>query len=404
MFAIALTIFFLAGMMMTAHAQSNLVTNHHQTTPALLDDDSGDEDYETNMTEIMDQYQDTYVGMQPYQVDIQQGPSEVRVALKQKINESEIRLVFEILNQETFTFNVKFEFEYQGANYSETSLALSVSIEKFVEFVPSNTFFNDTFVNDTEVPSPPPMPVEYNPDTDTVVQELTPGQLSFVFQPVVQEQTDDNATVYILKAVSNTAKGNFVITMYFTNQLTIYEGMFLQPMEMKFDLDINNFAYQNNQSQIAAVLNVKNNDMNVEEMSEETNQSDEQFSPTNDTTATNTTNLLKLTKNIALGAYFFWDNMVTVDNQTQFAFVSQYEPTSTQDNDDNLTIIASFPRGEKISWQASAGIMADLHLLAQMVQDMLNDSFLLSLPFANFATILLALVSVPVAIKIRRRK
>ena len=307
---------------------------------------------------------------QEFKIEISQESDKVEIKLKNEYNSSSQELKFTLKIEDYLKFKLEFKYEFEGVNSSETSLEMDLKIEKFVEYV-DVADENGTITEG------------YDEGTDTVIDSFKPGDMNFVFTPISQENLI-NATLYILEAISNTDRGQFIVRFYFTTKPVVLDsGVSLMPTETKFDFEVHDYSYQDSASSLAMVSRIESSLELEEETVDET-----------------TGEEIKLKSSQALEGYFTWDPTVIVDNQTLSVIVNE---VNERNDDSEIETIISFPRGQHIIWDPKIGIQADTAALISIIQPLLAQQGLQALPFSSVWALLAFSLAIP-ALKLARSR
>ncbi len=306
-----------------------------------------------------------------FTIEINQESDKVEIKLENEYNSSSQELEFTLKIEDYLKFKLEFSYEFEGVNSSETELEMELKIEQFVEYV-------DVADSNGTVRE------GYDPGVDKVIDSFKPGDMNFVFTPISQENLI-NTTLYVLEAISDTPRGQFIVRFYFTTKPVVLDsGVSLMPTETKFDFEIHNYTYQDPNSAIAMISRIESS----LELEEEV---------VNDTTGEE----IKLKNSQALEGYFTWDPTVIVDNQTMSVIVNEINEKS---DDSEIEAIISFPRGQHIIWDPKIGVQADTAALLSIIQPLLAEQGLQALPFSSIWALLAFSLTIPALQLIRSRR
>ncbi len=250
-----------------------------------------------------------------------------------KENDNEIQLESSIKNsdeKDDLTIKVKynddgltFDFSYKAkAKQKDTDLDLSFKIifRSLIEYVD---------VNGDGV---------YDSTTDQFIKEVELND----FQPATYKSSkiNDDSTLYEIKVA--TIDNNFTAIIYATEEFTEINDVLLTPTEIKIDLEISNFSYDNVNSQLALytkLISVKDYE-DIDETEDEKNEYSEHEKG------------VKTSDNEFPG-FFSWITTADVDGVTKDIEVSEISDS----NDKKFQkVYINYPRGQYIMHDPKIGV------------------------------------------------
>ncbi|MFX1549525.1 MAG: hypothetical protein ACFFB9_04145 [Promethearchaeota archaeon] len=242
------------------------------------------------------------------------------------------KIKFEISNEsDGLSFKVEFYPNYnQDSNTSQIELEFGVIFREIVEYVDINT---DGIY------------------TESVDEEIGVTQLNDFKAPIytISNISLDTRMHYI---VLTTKDDVFTAHVYFVEEFEIVNDTLITPSETKIDIEINNYNYLNDSSQLALYTKLESE---VEyKMENETE--DEYLGYAEDESSTFTT------MNSYVG-FFSWKENATVDGVSKSVLVSQIKDDDSEPGEQKIYL--NYPRGTLIYHDPKIGI--GLPLMSQMI-------------------------------------
>lgn len=233
------------------------------------------------------------------------------------------KIEFEISN-ETEGLSIKVEFipnYIPDSNTSQIELEFEVTFRKIVEYIDidSDGIFNDLI------------------DTEVSVLELND------FKDPVYITSDISMETKLHYFEYTTSDDVFTAHIYFVEEFDIVNNTLITPTETKIDIEINNYNYLNDSSQLALYTKLESE---VDYQSEDETEDEESGYAENESS-------VYTMINTHVG-FFSWKENATIDNVSKTVLVSQID-----DDDDELNqqkIYLNYPRGTLIYHDPKIGI------------------------------------------------
>ncbi|MFW9972296.1 MAG: hypothetical protein ACFFDF_19075, partial [Candidatus Odinarchaeota archaeon] len=242
------------------------------------------------------------------------------------------KIEFEITNEsEGLSFKVEFTPNYNpDSNDSQIALEFAVTFKEIVEYVDVNTdgVFTDSIDEVIGI-----TPLDNFKDPIYTVQNIS---LDTKLHYIAFTTTDDVFTAHI----------------YFVEEFAIVNDTLVTPSETKIDIEINNYNYLNDSSQLALYTKLESEvDYKIEEKTEDEGLG---YADNEDSA---------FTKNNSFVGFFSWGKNATIDGISKNVLVSQIEDDDSEPNEQKIYL--NYPRGTLIYHDPKIGI--GLPLAAQMI-------------------------------------
>lgn len=233
------------------------------------------------------------------------------------------KLEFEISNESNgLKINIEFTPHYiSDSNTSQIELEFSVMFSEIVEYVDNDAdgMFNDSF--DTEISI-----LELNDFKDPV---YTVSNISL-----------DTKLYYIQFTTSDDV---FTAHIYLVEEFEIVNNTLITPIETKIDIEINNYNYLNDTSQLALYTKLESE---VEyEIEEETEDEESGYSEDESSVYTEINNYI---------GFFSWKENATIDDVIENVLVSQIDDDDDEPNEQKIYL--NYPRGTLIYHDPKIGV------------------------------------------------
>jgi len=254
------------------------------------------------------------------QVEIDTGQIEIESKLRQGSTVDEIELHVEY-KSDGIKIEVSYESELTSENESEFEIEFSVLFRELIEFIDQNS--NGI----------------YDPSIDTMIQEVELNS----FQEAVYSTSiisDDTTQHYVL---INTTDGVFAAHLFLVEEFTIVNETLLTPTALKIDIEIDNFNYFDNNSQLA--LYVKLGADSEYETDEETEDEEEGYASEESGVKTGNNNYV---------GFFTWEENATIDGVSKQVLSSTIEVDDEDELEQKLYL--NYPRGNHIYHDPKIGI------------------------------------------------
>ena len=254
-------------------------------------------------------------------VNIEQDKIEIESILSTDTGKNKIE--FEISNEsDGLSFKVEFTPNYNPtSNTSQIELEFEVTFKELVEF------------NDTDADG------IYN---DAVDQEVSVLALDDFKAPIysIFDISLDTQMHYIILMTSDDV---FTAHIYIVEEFEIINNTLITPSETKIDIEINNYNYLSNSSQLALYAKLESE---VEyEMENETE--DEELGYAEDESSTYTTSGSFI-------GFFSWKENATIDGVSKGVVVSQIEDDDIEPGEQKIYL--NYPRGTNIYHDPKIGV------------------------------------------------
>lgn len=224
-------------------------------------------------------------------------------------------------DSEGLGIEISYEEDIVSENTSEFELEFDVSFRKIIEFVD---------VDDDGI---------YNQSVDDTVKEVPLDSFqSPIYAPLY---ISDDTTLHYF--IVNTTDGVFTVHIYFSEEFHIVNGTLLTPIQMKIDVEITNFAYDNASSQIALYTSLKS-EIDYEE-EEDTEDEINEY-------ASNEKGIVTQINNFT--GIFTWDNNATIDGISRDVLMSDLDIDDYDEGDQKVYL--NYPQGMHIYHDPKVGI------------------------------------------------
>jgi len=271
------------------------------------------------------------------EVNVEDDQIEIKSELKSETIESHLEIRVKL--EEDDGLEIKVQYESSGDNEedeqeknddeiessSSSEMEFEITINKLIEYGDDNS--NGL----------------YDPDTDTTYQELLLN--SFQNPENIKTKNDDDTILHEIEITST--DGVFTIRFFVSEGFTEVGNEILTPTEVKFDIEINNFAYVNGTSQLALKTILESEDDYEHE--EDTDDENEGYSEDEEGTQV---------KSGGETGFFTWKETAEVDGETKPVIASKL---MTYENDEDEQILyLNYKRGTNIFHDPKIGIESTL--------------------------------------------
>ncbi|MFX1328152.1 MAG: hypothetical protein ACFE91_08415 [Promethearchaeota archaeon] len=233
------------------------------------------------------------------------------------------KIEFEIIN-ETEGLSIKVEFipnYIPDSNTSQIELEFEVTFRKIVEYIDidSDGVFNDSI--------------------DTEVSELE----LIDFKDPIYMTSDISMDTKLHYFEYTTSDDVFTAYIYFVEEFEIVNNTLITPTETKIDIEINNYNYLNDSSQLALYTKLESE---VEYESENETEDEESGYAENESS-------VYTMINTHVG-FFSWKENATIDNVSKIVLNSQIDDDDDEPNEQKIYF--NYPRGTLIYHDPKIGI------------------------------------------------
>ena len=301
-----------------ADSSESQSTGTHNTESQNTSDHSGNSD--NGVSESEQQSNERQVQQD---VNTHDGQAQIQSELKSGNNKNAFQ--FELQTHE----KVEFAFSYKSsANNSQSEVQMKFELRRLVEFVDNTTNPNNT-VNGLD-------------NMDTIVQQIDFEQL--VWNMSYTTNTVGNQTVYNIDV--NATQGSMVIslTFFIATGFVNQNSHTLTPNTVKFNLQIVNFPFKQQNSLLAAEVQIKNNVENRQIENDTENHKAGLAGPEQQLSFANN----------SVGAFFSWSTTYVADGVNQTVVISPV----TNSNEDGVQakMYFNFVHANNIFWDPEVGV------------------------------------------------
>lgn len=253
-------------------------------------------------------------------IEIDVTGNETRIESIRKSNETKDHIRVDILLNE---FGIDIEFKYRSnlEHEHEFELVFGINFNEIIEFID---------INEDGV---------FNPEEDEDIQKLS----LYNFEPVIYtiEEISDDSLVHQLKiqALNRT----FTTNIYFSEEFTLLDDSLITPSQAKINIEISNFNYINENSQLALKVGLFS-ESNYQ-LAENTEDEEKGYS-INEMGATTTFN--------SNTGYFSWNEFATVDDVLNEISINEIELDEYKERGQKIYL--NYPRGLNIYHDTKIGI------------------------------------------------
>ncbi|QEE17351.1 hypothetical protein DSAG12_03184 [Promethearchaeum syntrophicum] len=284
------------------------------------DNDEEDEDHDDDG--IDDEYEDE----NEREISIEYSDNEIQI--ESQLKNGDTKDEFQIKVEAGDDLGIKLEYESEITNETEVTemeLEFKVVFKSVIEFIDldENGIYNSD--NDTEIQ-------EYKIDTFNPIE----------YKPITQA---DNSTLHYLNI--STADYYFTAHLYVAGEFMDLDTTILTPTEVKIDIEISNFPYLNDSSQLAVYTKLET-DYEIEEDDE--TEDEENGYVENESGITTSTN--------GFMADFTWAETALIDGTVMNVSTTPIETDDIDSDSDKMYIV--YPRGTHIYHDPKIGMVGIL--------------------------------------------
>ncbi|MFX1408846.1 MAG: hypothetical protein ACFFA6_00720 [Promethearchaeota archaeon] len=294
-------------------------------------------------------------------IEIQVDSNEIQLKSTQRNGDQEDEIELTIkYDSEGLNIEIGYESEIETESENETEIELEfeVTFRKLIEYVD---------LNDNGV---------YDESIDQKVQEIALNS----FQPAIYTVMDLSLDTQLHYFIVNTTDGVFTAHIYLSEEFSIVNDTLITPTETKIDIEINNFDYNDGDSQLALYVKLESET----DYEEDDHTEDEEKGYAEDEEGV-------YTSNNGFAGFFTWTENATIDGVSQKVLASEIQVDNDDDYEQKLYL--NYPRGMHIYHDPKIGIMA------------LNSQSSLSPVILSISIgSIIALVAILTIIAIRRRR
>lgn len=275
--------------------------------------DDEDDDFEDNDDDDIDDddgddVDDDFEKAMERELDIEINNEQVEIESEFETDEMENEFEIRFLTAEGIAMNLEYDSE---VNSTEYELELDVKFLRLVEYIDGNG--NGVY------------------DEDEAVQTINLAEIAYSYPTVNQITSTDNEEGYKIESHSQNADFDFQIVAYTFPKHAVIEESTVNPTEIKIDIVINGFPYQEDSSVLALLISA-NSEM---EMETGTINEEEDIEIESDTAA----------------GYFSWSDKVMVDDVQKTV-----NSTVISTEEEGTLIVMSYPNGTEIVHDPRLGV------------------------------------------------
>ncbi|MFX1357594.1 MAG: hypothetical protein ACFFA8_09925 [Promethearchaeota archaeon] len=216
---------------------------------------------------------------------------------------------------------VSYESEYSSENSTEFEIEFGVTFRKLIEFVD---------LNGNGI---------YDPSTDDKIQEVALNS----FQPLIYTNSSIAGDTVLHYFIVNTTDGVFTAHIFLVEEFDIVNNTLITPTQTKIDIEMKNFNYLNDTSQLALYTKLESGI----EYEDENETEDEK-----DGYASNEDGVM--TRNLNYAGIFAWNELAMVDGLQENVLSSAIQIDDDDENEQKLYL--NYPRGTHIYHDPKVGI------------------------------------------------
>ena len=255
-------------------------------------------------------------------IEIQFEPNEIQIesTLRNGAQKDEIKLKIRYENELSIEFG--YETEVSSDNTTELEMEFEVTFRKLIEFVD---------MDDNGI---------YNSSVDDTVQEV----LLDSFQPVIYTPINITGDTLLHYFIVNTTDGVFTAHVYLVEEFDIVNGTFIKPTQTKIDIEITDFNYINESSQLALYTKLESE---VEYEEDEHTENEEEGHSTDETGV--------IVSGTDFAGFFTWTENASIDGISKVVLGSPIEVDDDDENEQKMYL--NYPRGNHIYHDPIMGVM-----------------------------------------------
>jgi len=308
------------------------------------DDDGVDDEFEEeNKRDI-----EIEIGEDEFQIESDLRKGDVKDSIKLKVTYDEGGIGVKISYSE--------EMESVGTNESGFELEFKVEFRELIEFI-------DLDGNG-----------RYEKSTDQVIQEYELNS----FQDIVYTTSSISNDTTLHYLIINTTDGVFALHIFFVEEFVVFNETFIAPTQSKIDIEISNFNYLNESSQLALYIKLEAGG----EYKEDNETEDEEDGHAIEEDGV-------VVESNGLSGIFTWKETALVDGVVKNVSSNTLEV----DDEDELEqkLILSYPRGNHIYHDPKVGITMGIKTTS-------------SIPFGFIGVIISIILVVSVAVVLIKKR
>ena len=292
-----------------------------------LDEDLEDSDVDTDEDDDDDGVDDEYEDENEREVKVEYSDNEIQI--KSQLKVGDIKDEFQIKVEAGDDLGIKLEYESEttvDTVETELELEFKVVFKSLIEFIDldGNGIYNTD--NDTEIH-------EYK------IENFAPIEYTPILQP-------DNSTLHYFNI--STVDNVFTAHLFVAGEFMDFNTTILTPTEVKIDIEISNFPYSNDSSQLAVYTKLET-DYELEEDDETEDEEDGYVENESGIVTTSTNGFM---------ADFTWAETALIDGIVMNVSTTPIDTDDTDSNAEKMYIV--YPRGTHIYHDPKIGMVGIL--------------------------------------------
>lgn len=301
--------------------------------PIQASDDEDDDDDDDGIDD-----DEELINERELQIDVNDYEAQIRSRLKTGEVKNEIEINIETEHEdeddEDYGFEIKFKFKHDSDDL-DAKLKFKIVVTDILEFIDQDA---DGIYSESE---------------DQLIQTY---QLDS-FKPFEYQIIDDNGTI-IHMLIAETTDEVFKASIYIVGEFALINGTLVSPSQVKFDLGIYNFSYNDPASQLAMKVMLKDkiegededeDDDDVDLEGEEEVEEDDETEDEEEGRSTNEIGVQFLDTDIT--GFFTWFQYANIDGVN-----TAIESSPVRHDDDDKWIFLNYPRGDIIVHDPKVGV------------------------------------------------
>jgi len=258
------------------------------------------------------------------EIQIEPGELQIESTLRNGARQDQVKLK---IRNESKGLSIEFGYEYDLSteNTTEVELEFEVTFRKLIEFVDMDA---DGI---------------YTPSVDSKIQEV----LLNSFKPVIYTPStlsDDTELHYF---IVNSTDGVFTAHIYLAEEFNVVNGTFIKPTQTKLDIEITDFNYINDSSQLALYTKLESE---VEYEEDEHTENEEEGNAIEEKEVIVSTS--------EFTGFFSWAENALVDGVSKVVLASDIHVDDDDENEQKMYL--NYKRGDHIYHDPVMGIMTIL--------------------------------------------
>ncbi|MFX0059263.1 MAG: hypothetical protein ACFE85_08995 [Candidatus Hodarchaeota archaeon] len=234
------------------------------------------------------------------------------------IDEIEINIRYD---NDGLSFQISYESDYESESETEFEIEFGITFQKLIEYIDNDT--NGI----------------YDSTSDQLIQEIELNN----FEELIYTNYSISEDTKLHKFTINTTDGVFTIHFYVIEEFDFVNNTLILPSTAKIDIEINDFNYLNDSSQIALYTKLETSGDFIEV--EETEDEKKGY-------ATNEKGVL--TRNSSFEGIFTWYENASIDGISKRVIVGEIEVDDDDENEQKIYL--NYPRGDQINHDPKVGI------------------------------------------------